>query len=160
MGSLRQTTLPQGYTNSPTEFQRRTTHMVGPMIPNKADVFIDDCALKGPKNYYGHETTQENAHVRCFVWEYAHNLQELLARIQESGATVSGTKMILATPRLSMLGAVVSIDGMHTSHEVTAKISKWPSCKNPSEVRGFLGTVGVVRRWIKDFAKIAKPLTQ
>src|SRR5258708_38464423 len=26
------------------------------------------------------------------------------------------------------------------------------------EVRGFLGTVGVVRHWIRDFAKIAKPL--
>ena len=27
------------------------------------------------------------------------------------------------------------------------------------EVRGFLGTVGVVRRWIKDFSKITAPLT-
>ncbi len=27
------------------------------------------------------------------------------------------------------------------------------------EVRGFLGTVGVVQHWIRDFTKIAKPLT-
>src|SRR5258705_12709826 len=41
----------------------------------------------------------------------------------------------------------------------TAKLAKWPTCENPTEVRGFLGTVGVVRHWIRDFAKIAKPLT-
>ena len=159
MGSLRQTTLPQGYTNSPVEFQRRTTHMIEPMIPEKADVFIDDCALKGPKTSSQHEPIPENSQIRKFVWQYALNLQEMLARIFESGATVSGTKIVLATPCLAMLGAIVSIDGMHVSHEVTAKLKNWPPCRNPTEVRGFLGTVGVVRRWIKDFAKIAKPLT-
>src|SRR6266581_2895476 len=58
-----------------------------------------------------------------------------------------------------MLGAVVSIHGMHVSHEVTAKLARWPSCRNPSEVQGFLGTIGVIRCWIKDFARIAKLLT-
>ena len=58
-----------------------------------------------------------------------------------------------------MLGAIVSIDGMHVSHEITAKLKKWPSCWNLTEFQGFLGTVGVVQRWIKDFTKIAKPLT-
>ena len=29
----------------------------------------------------------------------------------------------------------------------------------PTEVRGFLGMAGVIRRWIQDFTKIAKPLT-
>src|SRR6266446_9319970 len=108
MGSLRQTTLPQGYTNSPVEFQRRTTHMIEPMIPDKADVFIDDCALKGPKTRSGDEPIQGNNQIREFVWNYARNLQELFTRILESGATVSGTKMVLATPRLAMLGAIVS----------------------------------------------------
>ena len=73
--------------------------------------------------------------------------------------TVSGTKMVLATPWLQPLGAEVSIKGAHVSHEVTAKLKRWPLCCNPTKVRGFLGTVGVVRWWIQDFAKIAKPLT-
>ena len=66
---------------------------------------------------------------------------------------------MIATPRMQLLGAEVSIEGAHVSHEITAKLAKWPSCRNPTEVRGFLGTVGVVRRWIQDFARIAKPLT-
>src|SRR5260221_9897762 len=80
-------------------------------------------------------------------------------RVQESGATISGSKMVLATLRLQLLGAEVALDGAHVSHEVTAKLAKWPTCRNPTEVWGFLGTVGVVRRWIRDFARIAKPLT-
>ncbi len=67
--------------------------------------------------------------------------------------------MVLAMPRLQLLGAEVALDGAHVSHEVTAKLAKWPMCRNPTEVRGFLGTVGVVQHWIRDFARIVKPLT-
>src|SRR5260370_574145 len=134
MGSLRQTMLPQGYTNSPVEFQRHMTHMIEPMIPEKADVFIDDCTLKGPKTRSWDEAIPENPHIRKFMWSYTKNLQEMLARIHESGATVSGTKIVLATPRLAMLGAIVSIDRMHVSHEITTRLKKWPSCQNPTEV--------------------------
>ena len=40
------------------------------------------------------------------------------------------------------------------------KIRDWPSCKTVSDVRAFLGTMGLVRIFVKDFAKIAKPLTR
>src|SRR5258705_2255591 len=60
---------------------------------------------------------------------------------------------------MQLLGAEVALDGAHVSHEVTAKLAKWPTCKNPTEVQGFLETVGIVQCWIQDFAKIVKPLT-
>lgn len=37
---------------------------------------------------------------------------------------------------------------------------KWPSLKNPREVRRFLGLCGTVRVWIKDYSKIIRPLTE
>ena len=52
--------------------------------------------------------------------------------------------MVLATLRLQLLGMVVVLDGAHVLHEVTAKLAKWPTCRNPTEVQGFLGTVGMV----------------
>ena len=72
---------------------------------------------------------------------------------------VAGSKMILVMPWLQLLGAEVALDGAHVSHEVMAKLAKWPTCRNLTEVRGFLGTIGVVCWWIWDFAKIVKPLT-
>src|SRR5258708_23047626 len=133
--------------------------MIGPMYLEKAEVFINDCAVKGPKTRHDEETIPLNAQIQVFVWEYANAMQELFARVQESGATILGSKMVLVTPRLQLLGAEVSLDGVHISHEVMAKLAKWPTCRNLTEVRGFLGTVGVVRCWIRDFVKIAKPLT-
>ncbi len=119
--------------------------MIEPMIPEIADVFINDCTLKGPKTLSQSEPIPENSQIRKFIWQYTLNLQEMLARILESGTTVSGSKIMLATPCLAMLGAIVLIDGMHISHEVTTKLKNWPSCRNPTEVHGFLGTVGIVR---------------
>ncbi len=158
MGLLRLTRLPQGHTNSVAEFQRCTQHMIGTMYPDQAEVFIDDCAIKGPKSRYKENTIKGNEQIRVFIWEYAKAVQDLLARVQESGATISGSKMVLATPRLQLLGAEVALDRAHVSHEVTAKLAKWPTCKTLTEVHSFLGTVGVVRHWIRNFAKIAKPL--
>ncbi len=159
MGLLRLTQLPQGHTNSVAEFQRCSQHMIGSMYPEQSEVFIDDCAIKGPKSMYNGNTIPGNDQIRVFMWKYANSVQELLARVLESGATISGSKMVLVTLRLQLLGAEVAIDGAHVSHEVTAKLARWPVCKNPMEVRGFLGTIGVVQCWIRDFAKIAKPLT-
>ena len=93
-----------------------------------------------------------------FCWEYAKTVQELLVRVLESGATVSGSKMVLATPQLQLLGTEATLDRAHISHEVTAKLAKWPTCRNATKVRGFLGTVGVVCHWIRDFTRIVKPL--
>ena len=52
------------------------------------------------------------------------------------------------------------MDGRRLTHGLVSKVEKWRSCSSVSEVRGFLGTVGVVQNWICGFAKIAKPLTQ
>ena len=118
--------------------------MIGSMYPEQSEVFINDCAIKGPKSMYNGNTIPGNDQIRVFVWKYANSVQELLVRVLESGAMISGSKMVLAMLRLQLLGAEVAIDGAHVSHEVTAKLARWPVCKNPMEVRGFLGTVGVV----------------
>src|SRR5260221_559752 len=114
--------------------------------------------VKSPKSMFSRSTIPGNDQIQVFIWKYARSIQKLLARVLESGATISGSKMVLVTLRLQLLGAEVMIDGAHVSHEVTAKLARWPACRNPTEVRGFLGTVGVVWRWIRDFTKIAKPL--
>ena len=39
------------------------------------------------------------------------------------------------------------------------KVKSWPTPKNPEEVRKCLGFIGYYRRFVQNFAKIAKPLT-
>ncbi len=158
MGLMRLTQLLQGHTNSVAKFQRCLQHMIGSMYPEQSEVFINDCAIEGPKSMYNGNMIPGNDQIRVFVWKYAKSVQELLARVFESGVMISGSKMVLVMLRLQLLGAEVVIDGAHVLHEVTVKLARWPVCKNPMEVRSFLGTVGVVWHWIRDFARIAKPL--
>src|SRR5258705_2239311 len=99
--------------------------MIGAMYPDQAEVFIDDCAVKGPKSMFDGRTIPGNHQIRVFVWKYAESIQELLARGLESGATISGSKMVLGTLRLQLLGAELAIDGAHVSHDVTAKLATW-----------------------------------
>jgi hypothetical protein len=159
LGPVKLTSLPQGYTNSMQEFMRTVTHMIRPLIPDKAEAFVDDVAGKGPKSRYDNKSIPENPNIRQYIWEFAHVVDELFATFALAGCTASGNKLVLATPLIHIVGNVCSMEGRRPHHGIITKIINWPRPTNVSQVRGFLGTVGVTRNWIWQFAKIAKPLT-
>ena len=158
-GSVLLTSLLMGYTNSMQEFQRATAHIIEPLGPKKADNFVDDVSVKGPESHYGDRPIQENPNVRCFVWEYAHTLYVCLWLLAEGGATASSGKLPLATPRVSAVGYECNIHGIKPHHGIISKVMKWPTPRDVKGMRSFLGTVGITRNWIKNYARLAKPLT-
>jgi hypothetical protein len=97
---------------------------------------------------------------QIFADLYAHTLYETLVAMIEGRATASGKKIVLATSKVEIVGHLCSLEGMRPNHGIVSKVVNWPIPRNASEVRGFLGTVGVARNWIKNFAKIAKLLTE
>jgi hypothetical protein len=84
----------------------------------------------------------------------------LFATFIEAGCTASGSKLVLATPLVHIVGNVCSMEGRRPHHGIITKVKNWPHPMNVTQVRRFLGTVGVTQNWIWQFAKIAKPLTQ
>src|SRR5258707_5637277 len=64
MGLLRLTQLPQGHTNSVAKFQHCTQHMIGTMYPDRAEVFINDYAAKGPNMRYTEVTVPGDDRIR------------------------------------------------------------------------------------------------
>lgn len=160
IGNVQLTTLPMGYTNSMQEFQRSTSHIIAHLSPDRALSFVDDIGLKGPKTRYNDLPIPGNPGIRRFVWEYAHSLYECMAVMKEAGATASGKKLVLATPKVTIVGYECDLDGIWPRHGIVTKILNWPIPRNLTEVRGFLGTIGVARNWIKNFAQIAKPITE
>ena len=156
IGPLCSCVLPQGATNSLPEFQRCTTHTLQDEIPKNGNVFVDDVGLKGPMSTY--EEAEITPGIRRYVYEYATILDRFLMRFIQAGVTALGKKLVLATPRLHIVGTIVSKDGWHLEHGLVTKILNWGPLTSVTDVRSFLGTAGVGRKWIKGFSLIAKPL--
>ena len=55
---------------------------------------------------------------------------------------------------------MVSSDGVRTDPSKIEIVRNWPTPKDKNELRSFLGLATYYRRFVKDFAKVARPLHQ
>jgi len=62
--------------------------------------------------------------------------------------------------KIHFLGHVISKEGISVDPAKVVVVEEWHRPTNASEVRSFVGMTGYYRRLVKDFSKIASPLTQ
>ena len=74
-----------------------------------------------------------------------------------SGGTFSGKKSLVCTHEITVVGHVCTPEGRVPDPVKVDKIINWGPCADLSEVRAFLGTVGVVRVFIRNFTRLAHP---
>lgn len=58
------------------------------------------------------------------------------------------------------LGHIISKDGIKPNPDKISAIKKYPIPKTPKEIKQFLSFLGYYRKFIPDFARTTKPLTQ
>jgi hypothetical protein len=164
-GAQRLVSLPMGWTNSVPIFHDDVTHILQPEIPDYTVPYIDDVPVKGPATRYiqadgTYETTPENPQIRRFVWEHFETLNRIVQRMKYCGGTFSGLKLFICVPEITVLGHLCTYEGRIPERSKANLIENWGHCKNLSEVRAFLGTVGLFRIFIKNFSLRAHHLVK
>ena len=162
-GTLRLVTLPMGWTNSVPIFHDDVTYILQPEIPDTTVPYIDDVPICSPAERYvlpngTEERIEGNPGIRHFVWEHFQNLNHVVQRIKYSGGTFSSFKSTLCAEEIVAVGHRCTPQGHLPDPKYIDKIAKWGPCKDISEVRAFLDTIGVCRMFILHFAKCANPL--
>jgi hypothetical protein len=164
-GALRLTTLPMGWTNSVPIFHDDVTHILRPEVPHLTVPYIDDVPVKGPRTYYQdangvYETIPSNPGIRRFVWEHFQGLSRIIQRMWYSGGTFSGFKSILCAREITVLGHRCTPEGRLPDPSNIEKIVNWGKLNDLTDVRAYLGTLGVCRVFIKNFAHRAHHLVK
>jgi len=141
------------------------TYILQDKILHVTKPFVDDCPCKGPKTRYElpdgtFETIPENSGIRCFIWEHIQNINRVIQRVKHAGGTFSGKKSFFCTPEAIIVGHKCTYEGRLPDESRITKIKNWPIPESITEVRGFLGTVGTIRIYVKDYAKHARLLSE
>jgi len=142
LGQFRFKRLPFGLTNAVASYQRLIDLVLSGLNMEICLAFLDDVIL--------FSTTLE---------QHLERLEVLLQRLLAAGLKLKPTKCYLLQRKVTFLGHVVSEDGIATDPEKTRLIRDWPVPRNLKELRSYLGLTSYYRKFVKDYSKIAVPLT-
>ncbi|KAL8105009.1 hypothetical protein AgCh_028971 [Apium graveolens] len=92
--------------------------------------------------------------------EHAEHLKIVLEILRKEKLYAKFSKCEFWLKEVQFLGHVISKEGILVDPAKIEAISNWEQPTTPTEVRSFIGLAGYYRSFVKDFAKIAGPLTR
>ena len=113
------------------------------------------CMHMHPHCVYAHASS-----LRVCTCIHLRNLESVLSRLRAANLKLQPSKCAMARKKVRFLGHVISSEGISTDPEKTSKVATWPAPTCKRDVQQFLGLANYYRRFIKNFAEIAKPLHQ
>jgi len=90
--------------------------------------------------------------------EEEHNeiVEEMLKRLKENNLYVKPEKCVWKVMKIGFLGVVIGPNGIEIEKKQVNGVLSWPEPKNIKDVRKFLDLANYYRRFIKDFAQVAR----
>ena len=111
------------------------------VVEEKIAVFIDDVMVA---------TETEEGHDEI--------VEEVLRRLEENDLFVKLEKYMWKIREVGFLGVIIGKDGVRMEKKKVQGVIEWLVPKSVKDMQKFLGLVNYYRQFVKDFAKIAKPL--
>jgi len=135
--------MPFGLTNAPSTFQDMMNHVFSDMLDVGVIAYMDDILVYADTEE-GHDRT----------------VKEVLKRLQANGLAISPEKCIWKAKEVKFLGYIIGRNGIKMSEEKVEAVLGWKTPNSLTEVQSFLGFANFYRRFIKNYSRVAKPLTE
>ncbi|KAK3100349.1 hypothetical protein FSP39_018534 [Pinctada imbricata] len=135
--------MPFGLMNAPMTYQMLMTKVLKDLNWRIALIYIDDVLVysKSVAEHFGH-------------------LELVFQKLREANLTLQPSKCHFAATTVKYLGHVISNKGIKVDSDKTAAVATYPVPKSIKHVRSFLGMCNYYRKFIKNYSKIAAPLSR
>jgi hypothetical protein len=134
--------MPFGLCNAPATFQRCMSAIFHGFYEEIVEVFMDNFSVYG--------TSFDNG---------LHNLDKVLQRCEETNLVINWDKCHFMVNEGIVIGHKISERGIEVDRAKVEAIEKMPCPRDVKGIRSILGHACFYRKFIKDFSKISKPLT-
>ncbi|KAE9179446.1 hypothetical protein PF002_g27810 [Phytophthora fragariae] len=139
--------MPQGLKNAPATFNRMVSHVLRPLrafAPSYFDdIFVHSRAEDG--------LSAVDVHLR--------NLRKVFEKMRENKLYANLKKCVFCAPEIPVLGCYVSKSGVRADLEKISSICSWPTPKNQTELREWLGLANYLHKYTKDYAGLIQPMS-
>jgi hypothetical protein len=92
--------------------------------------------------------------------EHAKHLRIVLQRLRDHKLYAKFSKFEFWLDSVKFSGHTISKDGITVDPSKVKEVMDWKPPKSVHQIRSFLGLAGYYRRFIPDFSRIAKPMTE
>ncbi|XP_077244859.1 uncharacterized protein LOC143884896 isoform X2 [Tasmannia lanceolata] len=133
--------MPFGLKNAGATYQRAATALLHDMIHREVEVYVDDMIVKAKERK-----------------DHIPNLKKFFERILKYQLRLNPSKCVFGVTSGKLLGFMVSQRGIEVDPQKIKAIQEMPPPRTEKEIRGFLGRIQFLRRFIAHLTSTCEPI--
>lgn len=137
------TRMPFGLKNAPATFQRLMNSVLSEYLGSICLVYLDDIIIFSTS-----------------LTEHIDSIRKIFKKLQDFNLKVQLDKSEFLKKETEFLGHIVTTEGIKPNPNKIDAIIKYELPKTNRQIKSFLGITGYYRKFIRDYSKIAKPMTK